>query len=283
MLALPPLAPETIFHVGDLAVTNTYINATITMVAFVLVAFFVGRMAKHTNTLTKAPTGLLNFFETVLEQMLVYADQVTRDRKRSIQFLPLVGSLFLFILVSNWIGLLPGVGSIGRYLVHEGHLELIPLFRPAATDLNVTLSMAVLAVVSSHIFGIAAIGLFRYANKFIKLGDVWSAIVSLSPQKILVAAIEFIVGIIEVFSEVAKMVSLSLRLFGNVFAGEVLLTVLVSLIPFVVPLPFLLLETLVGFVQAMVFAMLTLVYLTVATTPLAEHNTHAHAPSPSHS
>jgi hypothetical protein len=108
-----------------------------------------------------------------------------------------------------------------------------------------TLAMAVVAVVLSHILGVVAIGFFKYANKFIKLGDLWHAVLSLSPIKIFIAVIEFLVGIIEVFSEVAKMVSLSLRLFGNVFAGEVLLTVLASLLAFGLPVPFMLLELLV--------------------------------------
>jgi F-type H+-transporting ATPase subunit a len=156
--------------------------------------------------------------------------------------------------------------------MHNGQMELIPLFRPANTDLNMTLAMAILGVVTSHILGIAAIGFFKYANKFIKLGDLWHGIKSGSPIKIFVAVIEFMVGIIEVFSEVAKMVSLSLRLFGNVFAGEVLLTVIASLIAFIIPIPFLGLELLVGLIQAVVFSMLILVYLTIATTEIHEHH-----------
>ena len=108
-------------------------------------------------------------------------------------------------------------------------------------------------------------------NKFIKLGDIYHAIKSLNPTKILVAVIEFFVGLIEVFSEVAKMVSLSLRLFGNIFAGEVLMTVMAALIAYLVPLPFIGLEVLVGIVQATVFSMLTLVYLTIATTDVHGH------------
>jgi F-type H+-transporting ATPase subunit a len=133
-----------------------------------------------------------------------------------------------------------------------------------------TLAMAVVAVVLSHILGVVAIGFFKYANKFIKLGDLWHAVLSLSPIKILIAVIEFFVGIIEVFSEVAKMVSLSLRLFGNVFAGEVLLTVLASLLAFGLPIPFIFMEILVGLIQAVVFSMLTLVYLTMATMEVHE-------------
>ena len=272
MLALPPLAAEPIFF-GNISITNTYINSTLTVIGFIIVAYLI-KQAADRLTKDSAPRGILNFFEALLEFFLGYLDKVTHDRVKSIKFLPIVGSLFFFIVVSNWIGLFPGIGSIGQWQVHHGNLELIPLFRPANTDINMTLSMAILAVVASHIFGIIAIGIFKYFNKFVKLGDLYHAFRSGNPTKILVAIIEFFVGFLEIISEVAKMVSLSLRLFGNVFAGEVLLTVMAGLIAVFVPLPFMALELLVGVVQATVFAMLTLVYLTIATTPVHAHNSN---------
>ncbi len=271
MLALPPLAAEPIFNIGVFPVTNTVINSTLTMIGFVIFAYLINRAVKKYG-ISKAPEGLLNFFEGVLEILYQYFDTVTRDRKKTIQFLPLVGTLFFFILVSNWIGLLPGIGSIGRYLVHEGHVELIPVFRPANTDLNLTIAMALTVVLVSHFLGIAVIGFFKYANKFIKLGDLWHAFKSMKPMNIMTAVIEFFVGLLEIISEVAKLLSLSLRLFGNIFAGEVLLTVLAGILPFLLPLPFMALEVIVGIVQATVFSMLTLVYLTIATTPVASHH-----------
>jgi F-type H+-transporting ATPase subunit a len=270
MLALPPLAAEPIFFISSFPVTNTVINSTLTMLGFVLFAFLVNRAVKKYSG--GAPKGILNFFERILELLYQYFDTVTQSRKKTIQFLPLVGTLFLFILVSNWIGLLPGIGSIGRYLVHEGHVELIPLFRPANTDLNMTVAMAIIAVAVSHFLGIAMIGFFKYANKFIKLGDLWHGFKSGKPINILTAIIEFFVGLLEIISEVAKLLSLSLRLFGNVFAGEVLLTVLAGILPVFLPLPFMALEIIVGVVQATVFSMLTLVYLTIATTPIVSHD-----------
>ena len=110
MLALPPLAAEPIFYISSFPVTNTLINSTLTMLGFVVFAFFVNKAAKRYQS--KAPGGILNFFESILELLYKYFDTVTQSRKKTIQFLPLVGSLFLFILVSNWIGLLPGIGSI---------------------------------------------------------------------------------------------------------------------------------------------------------------------------
>lgn len=274
MLALPPIAAEPIFYISNFAVTNTYINSTLTMIGFVVFAILISLAVKKYQS--RAPKGLLNFFESILETLFGYFDTVTGDRKKTIRFLPLIGSLFLFILVSNWIGLLPGIGSIGRYLMHEGHVQFIPMFRPANTDLNLTLAMSVIVVITSHVLGIAMIGFFKYANKFVKLGDLWHALKSFKPMDIAVAIIEFGVGILETISEVAKLLSLSLRLFGNIFAGEVLLTVLAGILPLFLPLPFMALEIIVGIVQATVFAMLSLVYLTVATTEVhSQHSEHA--------
>ncbi len=276
-MTLPPLAAEVMFNIGALPITNSLINSMITLIGFIIFAFFIqlGIRKYYTKT-EKAPKGVVNFFEALLEFMFSYFDQVTGDRKKTLKFLPIVGTFFLFILVSNWMGLIPGTGSIGIWQLHHGEIELIPLFRPSNSDLNMTLAMAVLAVTMSHVIGIIAIGFFKYTNKFIKLGDLFKAIISFNPVKILVAVIEFFVGLIEIFSEIAKMVSLSLRLYGNVFAGEVLLTVLAGLIAVFVPLPFVALEIIVGLVQAVVFSMLTLVYLNLATQDHGHHEEENH-------
>lgn len=267
ILALPPIVAEPILHIGTFPVTNAYINSTLAVLFFILIGFI---LRKKTDI---RPGKLQNFAEAILEFILGYIDQVTKNRKKSMRFLPIVGGLFLFILISNWMGLIPGTGSIGRWLMVHGEEELVPLFRPANSDLNMTLAMAVFAVAASHIIGIITIGFFRYSNKFIKLADIFKSFRK-GGMSIMVAFIEFGVGLIEIFSEVAKMVSLSLRLFGNVFAGEVLLTVLAGLVAYVVPLPFMLLEILVGLIQAVVFSMLTLVYLTMATAEIPVHDEH---------
>jgi F-type H+-transporting ATPase subunit a len=272
IVVLPPLAAETIFHIGSFAVTNSYINGVLTTLALVALAFVIQQIT-GTSSWRQAPQGVLNFFEWLFEQVLTFMDQVTGNPVITKRAALLVIPLFFFILISNWTGLLPGIGSIGMYQLHEGHVELIPLFRPATSDLNMTVVMALTAVIVSHVGGIMIIGFWKYFNKFIKVRDLWRALISLSPVKIMVAAIEFIVGIIEIFSEIAKVASLSLRLFGNVFAGEVLLTVLAGLIPVLLPLPFIALELLVGIVQALVFSLLTLVYITMAMSE--PHGAHA--------
>jgi F-type H+-transporting ATPase subunit a len=197
---------------------------------------------------------------------------VTHDRQKSRRFLPICGTLFLFILFSNWLGLIPGVGSIGVWATHHGEAELIPLFRAATADLNMTLAMGIGAVVLSHIVGVGTIGFFKHWSKFIQVAGIWKAIKSFAKDgigqgliNVFVSLVELAVGFIELISEVAKMISLSLRLFGNIFAGEVLLWVFFSLVAYLVPVPFYFMEMIVGVVQAMIFATLTLVYLTAMT------------------
>ena len=124
--------------------------------------------------------------------------------------------------------------------------------------------MALVSVISSHVFGFITVGVFTHLGKFVQIGGIIKSFRK-GPIAIFTAIIEFFVGILEIISEIAKILSLSLRLFGNIFAGEVLITVIGSLVAVFIPAPFMLLEILVGLIQASVFAMLTLVYLTVAT------------------
>jgi F-type H+-transporting ATPase subunit a len=265
-----PLVAEPIFHIGTFTVTNALINSTALMVIFVVFAFFFKRQIKT------VPGKLQGAVEGLLDVLMGYFDQVTGSRAKTRKFLPLVGTLFFFILCSNWLGLLPGTGSIGVWHIVEGERELVPILRPANSDLNLTLAMALISIVSSHIIGMFTVGFFVHWNKFIQLGSLWKAVKTLNPTKILVGAIEFVVGFIELFSEAAKVLSLSLRLFGNIFAGEVLMTVISGLVSVVVPLPFMLLEILVGLIQATVFSMLTLVYLTILSEKPHHEEDHKH-------
>lgn len=247
---IPTLAPETLFYILNIPVTNTIVNAWIAIIIFLIVGILIKRR------LSLRPGKLQNFFEFIIETLLEYFDQVTGDRKNTLRFLPLVGSVFFFILLSNWLGLIPGTGSISL-----GHNFLL---RPANTDLNLTVAMALTAVVASHLYGFFTVGIFTHLNKFIQIGTLIKSFKG-GPMAIFTALIEVGVGFIEIISEMAKVLSLSLRLFGNMFAGEVLLTVMTGLVAIAVPTPFMLLELLVGLIQASVFSMLTLVYLTVAS------------------
>lgn len=250
-LHIPTLAPETIFHLGSLPITNTIVNVWLAIGILII----VGLLLRKKTSLK--PGKMQNFMEFFLEKLLGYFDQITGDRKKTLRFLPLVGSVFFFILLSNWLGLLPGTGSI--------HIGEAPLLRPANSDLNLTLAMAVVVVVISHIVGLVTVGVFTHLNKFIQIGSFVKSLRK-GPVAIFTAIINLAVGLIEIVSEFAKVLSLSLRLFGNIFAGEVLITVIASIMAVVLPAPFMLLELLVGVVQASVFTMLTLVYLTVLSS-----------------
>jgi F-type H+-transporting ATPase subunit a len=143
---------------------------------------------------------------------------------------------------------------VGSFGLEDEHHHFTPLLRSPASDLNFTLALAILTVVAVNVFGIAAIGAWKHISKFFNFS---------SP-------INFFVGILEFISEIARMISFAFRLFGNVFAGEVLLVVIAFLAPFIAPVPFFFLEIFVGFIQAFVFAMLALVFIAIATV---EHET----------
>lgn len=237
------LAAEPIFHIGSFPVTNTLFTSWIA-----ILLLFVGSIVLR-KRMQDVPRGFQNVIEVIFEGILSVMDSITGSREQTKKFLPLTATLFLFILLANWLGLLPGFGTIGVREVHEGKNIIVPFLRSVNSDLNMTLGMAIISVLAIQIFGIMLIGVAKYSQRFFNFKN----------------PIMTFVGLIELVSEIAKLLSFSFRLFGNVFAGEVLLVVISSLVPYVVPLPFYFLELFVGFIQAMVFAMLTLVFLKVAT------------------
>src|SRR3989344_2187377 len=263
---LPPVIAEKVFQIGPLPITNSFLNGLLATVLFVILGLSLRRLT------VAAPRGWQNGVEALLEFMLDFIDQVTHDRARSRRFLPIVGTLFLFILVSNWLRPLPGLGTIYINEYVRGELERVPLLRAATSDLNMTLALGIMAVAVSHVLGIFTVGLGHHVGKFVPIAGVWRSLrafgrvpLGTAAINLFTAIVEVGVGLIELVSEAAKMVSLSLRLFGNVFAGEVLLAVMASLLAFFLPLPFMAMELVVGLVQAMVFSMLTLVFFTLAT------------------
>lgn len=220
---------------------------------FVLaILVFVGMSVK--KKLAVIPGSLQNFVEFALEGLMDLMDSVLGKREKTEKYLPLIATIFGVVLIANWLGLLPGVGSLGIYELHGGKEVFVPFFRAPSADLNFTLGVALIAVIGVNFFGILSAGFFRYANRFFTLKN----------------PIHTFVGLLEFISEFAKMISFSFRLFGNVFAGEVLLTIIGVLAPYFIPLPFLFMEIFVGFIQAFVFATLTLVFLSIATAE-AEH------------
>lgn len=242
------LSAEKIAEIGGLTISNSLLATWIAMLILVAISLVSARKPGL------IPSGFQNFIEVILEGLYGLVETVAGEKAK--KFFPLVATFFLFILTSNWLGLLPGVNAIGIIHEVEGKKELVPLFRSPSADLNTTLALALISVVTIQFFGVKSQGV-KYFGKFINLS---------SP-------VNFYVGILEFISEVAKIISFSFRLFGNIFAGEVLLLVMAFLVPIIAPTPFLFLEIFVGFIQALVFSMLTLVFLNVATTKHDESHT----------
>jgi len=242
------IAAEPLFHIFSFPVTNTLI-VTFCISLLIIIASYILK-----NKISLVPKGFQNVVESVLEALLNLADSVTQDRRQSKKFFPIVATIFIFVILSNWVEVVPGLGTIGlRETTAEGQV-LVPFLRSGSADLNMTLALAIISVISAQVLGIAAIGIGKYAGKFF---------VSPFAKPYFVGTF---VGLLELISEVAKLISFSFRLFGNIFAGEVLLMVMLFLVPYFIPLPFLFLELFVGFVQALVFAMLTLVFFKMAAT-----------------
>lgn len=242
------IAAEKLFSIGFLPVTNALLIGVIVS-AFLI--FFITRATKHPALV---PRGLQNVLEVIFEALLNLVESVTQDKKQARQFFPFIATIFLFVLIANWAGLLPGLGTVGLTHVNEaGHATIIPFLRSTSADLNFTLALSLMTVIAVQFTGIAALGIMKYGKKFL-----------ISPFH-KPYGIGTAVGVLELVSEIGKIISFTFRLFGNVFAGEVLLTVMLHLVPYFLPLPFMFLEVFVGAIQAVVFAMLTLVFLKMAT------------------
>ena len=288
--------------IGDFYVTNTMVATWAAILVIALLSFLATRKVQE------VPGRLQGMMESVLEFFLSLAESVAGPEKAR-RFFPLVMTIFLFIVTANWMGVLPGFGTIGRFepaeeVIHlaqdkaekkgehadlekvklaafEGdgalaiqwfgsvgdeitaaeyeHREendrpraglLVPFLRSANTDLNTTLAIAIVAMVMVHWWGFRALGVLGHAGKFLNFKG---------------GPIGLFVGALEMVSEAARVISFTFRLFGNIFAGEVLLIAMAFLLPLVGLVPFLGLELFVGLIQAFIFSMLTLVFAATAT------------------
>ncbi len=236
------IAAEKLGEFFGLPITNTLLMSWFVMLLLIIIAFAVRRSLSE-----KSPSKIQLFFEMLFEYILDFIDDVLGDRKMSIAFFPLLVTLFLFIWLSNWTEFLPGVGTITFDTINDGTQ---PLLRSVSTDLNVTIALAIISFIAIEITGIKKLGFFQYGKKFINFS---------SP-------LNFFIGLIELVSELAKILSFSFRLFGNIFAGEVLIAVTTFFVPWFLPVPPILFEVFVGFIQAAVFSLLTLFFIKIAIT-----------------
>ncbi len=231
---------EKLGEVAGFTITNAMVYSWFVTLVMVGVAFVI---RKKTALI---PSRFQGGVEAVVGGTRDFMADILGSVKKANAFFSFIATLFFFILLNNWLALLP----IGALQFHGHHI-----FRTTNSDLNHTLILAVLAVIMIQVFGITTLGFFKYAHKFF-----------VNPLK---DPIGCFIGILEIVSEIAKLISFSFRLFGNIFAGEVLLIIISYLLPFGAPLPFMLLEMFVGLIQAVVFATLTLVFVKIA---ISEHH-----------
>ena len=260
------IAPDALFPgVAGLSwFTNTFLCTWITIIILVVLFYF------GTRRMNMVPSGLQNALEAVVDFLQGLIEGVS-GREKGRKFFPLVASFFLFILFANLLDVIPGVDTIGSItgplnnqpvlgflLFGADSNKIIPWIRPETTDLNLTLSLALVSVVVTQIFGFQFLGAGNHISKYLNFRALFT--------RGGMGVIDFIVGILEIVSELGRLISFSFRLFGNVFAGSVLLAVFAFLLPVVADVIFIPFELFVGVIQAFVFAFLTLLFMQVGTT-----------------
>lgn len=261
--ALPPAAPA--FEIGPLKFTNSMVITWVVAAVLILVAQLATRKVQL------VPSGLQNFVEWLVEGMYDFFGEILgKDLvKKTFWFFC---TIFLFILVTNWFGLVPGVGTIGWGVPDEsGHLHHItkPILRGGNADLNMTLAMSLTFFALWTVWSLQSLGAGGFLKHLFWGGG------GKGFMGVFMIAIFFFVGLIEVISIAFRPVSLSFRLYGNIFAGENILESMIVLVPWLgwlLPLPFYFLELLVGLVQALVFALLTSVF----TALMCAHHDDSH-------
>ncbi|HTP59291.1 MAG TPA: F0F1 ATP synthase subunit A [Spirochaetia bacterium] len=193
------------------------------------------------------PGRFLQVVESIVDYLHTTVDQVAGARSATI--FPWVGVFFIYIVINNLMGLFPGFGSVGFYRPGEdGAMHLVPILRAATSDLNTTLALAIVSVFATHILAIRSTGVGDYLKRFFALNPIF-----------------LFVGLLEIVQELTKFISFSFRLFGNISGGEIVLSTVARMFAFILPVPFLALEILVGVVQAAVFALLTMAFMAILT------------------
>ncbi len=274
------LPSEAMFHVGDFKITNTLISSWITIILLCVLFFFGTRKMKI------IPGRLQSFAEVVVDGIYNTIEGVA-GAKNVRTFFPLVTTIFLYVVTNALLALVPLWGTWGpiEHITEgsETSTIIVPFLRAANTDINLTLSIALVSFLFIEYLGFSRIGPLKYLDSFFQFSSLGKAFGDLfkGNGKSFLSGFAFgfiniYVGLLEVLSHFIRIVSFTFRLFGNMTAGEILLGVMTFLVAFIAPVPFYGLETLVGFLQAMIFAGLTLVFGVMAVTSHheegAEHN-----------
>ena len=231
------LAPEVLFSIGKFPITNTVIDTLLVDAIILGLVLYIHK--KH----SVIPT----FFQTLIELAMEQFYSLTESTagKYTKQIFPYVMTFFLFIIISNYSELIPVITGI---YVHKG-TDMVPLIRSASSDLNLTLALALISVITTHVMGIRATGVKAYLHRFF----------SAKP-------LELYSGLLELISEFTKIISFSFRLFGNIFVGGIMLASITAFFAYVLPIAVLFDELFVGVIQAAIFALLTMAFMSIFTT-----------------
>ncbi len=233
------LKPDILGYFQNFPITNSLVTSWIVMAILIVVAIVVRLKVSLVPT-----SKFYSVFEVIVEEGYNTVENLAHSKTKI--FFPILMTFFFYILFGNLLGLFPGFGTI----TYHGHHVL----RSINSDLNMTLGLALTSAAFTHGYALYYLGIVDYLKKWFTLNPIF-----------------LFVGLLELVGEVTKIVSLSFRLFGNIFAGEVVLTTIASIFAFVIPLPFYFLEIIVGFVQAAVFMMLTLVFMVLLSE---KHEAH---------
>lgn len=245
----PGLLPDVLGHIYGLPLSNVWFMTWLVGIIFIVVILVLNKK------LALIPGKFQSVIEIGVEWLGDLIRQITGSVRMSARLLPIVGPLFFFLLVSNLIGIVPGLSSFS----YEG----VPLFRTVTSDFNMTFVLALLVSVLIHVTTIAQIGFLSFVAKFIQIKQLF-----VSMKKGAMSGFEgfvgFFIGFMDIIGEIAKVLSMSLRLFGNVYAGEVMTVVFYGLVATLVPTPWHILSSFSGIIQALVFTMLTIVFYSLA-------------------
>jgi len=275
-------APEVFFQIGRFPVTNTVINTVLVDGFLLLLAYYTAKNIKL------IPGKFQNIMELIIGGFHNFVEGVAGEKTKKI--FPYFMTFFIFIVIANWSGLVPGITTFGleKTEIHNGHEEthIIPLIRPLTSDINATFALAIISLFATHILAIREVGLKEYLSRFFAFVPFLVSVLKGKPKinlnfkdplsvviGVITPLVMIFVGILELVSEFVKAISLSFRLFGNIYAGEVVLETVHGLFAWVFPLPFLMLELIVGVVQGLVFAMLTMVFMVILSS---KHSEEAH-------
>jgi F-type H+-transporting ATPase subunit a len=260
---------------ADIPITNTMMAAWLTIIVVGILSYLATRKMKL------VPRGLQNIIEVVLEALIGFVESIAgKDNGR--KFFPVVATIFIFVIANAWLALFPGFMSIGIWqteIVHGVEETVqIALFRGANTDVNFPLALALVSFIFVEYWGFKVQGFTSYTSKFVNFrryfsgwGMVLRGKIGSGMGMIFTGIIDIFVGFVELLSELIRIVSFTFRLFGNMTAGEILIFSIMFLIPWVAAVPFYGLELFIGFVQALIFCGLTVVFLVMAVAPHEEH------------